>query len=205
MSLIDTKIFRQNAEFIIGATKISDFAKVPHHIPQIAFMGKSNVGKSSLINALCNQHNLARTSNTPGRTRQINFFSLVQKLLIVDLPGYGFAKVPPSEKNNWQKLILYYLQHSHSLKLVNLLIDSRRGLKDNDIDIIRLLQEYGIKLQIVLTKSDKNKDINTLIIEIQNLLTTMNSTIDIMATSCVKRDGIKNLQYKILTTINNPN
>lgn len=202
MSLIDTKIFRQDAKFIIGATVASDFSKVPP-IPQIAFMGKSNVGKSTLINAICRQHNLARTSNTPGRTRQINFFSLLQKLLIVDLPGYGFAKVPHSEKQNWQKLILYYLQNNDNLRLVNLLIDSRRGLKENDLDIIRLLQEYGVNFQVVFTKSDKNKNIDELMIETKNLLIAINCDVNIIATSSSKREGIKNLQHKIIEVVQN--
>jgi len=96
---LGTKIFRQEARFIAGAAKPSQLPKM--FLPQVAFVGKSNVGKSSLINTICRRKNLARVSHTPGRTRQINFFLIAEKLVIADLPGYGFAKVPVEEKQNW--------------------------------------------------------------------------------------------------------
>ena len=100
--------FRQEAKFIAGAARSSQLPKIS--LPQVAFVGKSNVGKSSLINAICRRKSLARVSHTPGRTQQINFFSIAEKLVLVDLPGYGFAKVPLREKENWERLILHYLQ-----------------------------------------------------------------------------------------------
>ena len=120
-----------------------------------AFVGKSNVGKSSLINTICNNKNLAKVSNTPGRTRQINFFNLADKLIIVDLPGYGFANVPISVKEQWGVLISYYLRNSYNLRLVNLLIDSRRGIKENDKKVADLLLVNKREFQIIFTKSDK--------------------------------------------------
>src|SRR5690606_14140488 len=116
---LGAKIFRQEVRFIAGATKPNQLPKIS--LPQVAFVGKSNVGKSSLITTICQRKKLARVSHTPGRTRQINFFLIAEKLVIADLPGYGFAKVPAKEKQNWEKLILYYLQNSPNLKLVNML------------------------------------------------------------------------------------
>ena len=96
---IGTKLFKQEVKFVAGVAKINQFPKL--HLPEIAFIGKSNVGKSSLINSLCNKKSLARVSHTPGRTQQINYFSLADKILLCDLPGYGFAKVSQTQRNNW--------------------------------------------------------------------------------------------------------
>ncbi len=123
--------------------------------PEIAFAGRSNVGKSSLINAVCNQKDLARTSNTPGRTQQINYFDASQKIYLVDLPGYGYAKAPKDEVNAWNTLVRLYLKGRASLKRVFLLIDSRHGLKENDVEIMRMLDDAAVVYQIVLTKVDK--------------------------------------------------
>ena len=117
MAELNIKIFKQEAKFIAGVARIDQFPKL--FLPQVAFFGKSNVGKSSLINAICRRKALARVSHTPGRTQQINFFSIDNKLLITDLPGYGFAKAPKSERANWHKLISYYLENDTNLQLVN--------------------------------------------------------------------------------------
>ena len=110
---IGVKIFRQEAKFIAGAAEIKQLPKIS--LPQVAFIGKSNVGKSSLINTICRRKNLAKVSHTPGRTQQINFFSIADKLVLVDLPGYGFAKVSAEAKERWENLILYYLRNSPDL------------------------------------------------------------------------------------------
>lgn len=153
MSVLNSKIFKQEINFIAGAAKISQLPKL--FLPQIVFVGKSNVGKSSLINAICRRKSLARTSHTPGRTQQINFFSVADKFLIADLPGYGFAKVSQQDRFNWQKLILYYLEHGNRISLVNILVDARRGLKEHDIEVIGLVQSLGHKINLIITKLDK--------------------------------------------------
>lgn len=125
---------------------------------EIAFAGRSNVGKSSLLNALVNQKGLARTSNTPGRTQELNLFTAEGvPLRIVDMPGYGFAKAPLDAVEKWNKLIRRYLQGRVELARVFVLIDSRHGLKKNDLDILKMLDETAVSYQIVLTKADKLK------------------------------------------------
>ena len=122
---------------------------------EIAFAGRSNAGKSSALNALTQQTNLARISKTPGRTQLINFFSLNDTQRLVDLPGYGYAKVPLKVKNNWAKFINDYLDKRHSLKAIVLIMDSRHPMQEFDIKMINWTQDRHIPLHIVLTKSDK--------------------------------------------------
>ncbi len=125
---------------------------------EIAFAGRSNVGKSSLINALVGQKALARTSNTPGRTRELNFFSAEgAALTIIDMPGYGYARAPKSEVAAWTELIFAYLRGRQTLRRVYVLIDSRHGLKENDVEAIKLIDKAAVSYQIVLTKTDKLK------------------------------------------------
>ena len=166
MAELNIKIFKQEAKFIAGVARIDQFPKL--FLPQVAFFGKSNVGKSSLINAICRRKALARVSHTPGRTQQINFFSIDNKLLITDLPGYGFAKAPKSERANWHKLISYYLENDTNLQLVNLLIDARRGIKENDIEIMQLLKSCDKNFQIILTKTDKVNINDNFLSELKN-------------------------------------
>lgn len=144
-------------EFIAGAAKIA--ALPVESLPEIAIIGKSNVGKSSLINLITSRKKMARVSHTPGRTRQINLFMIDQQFILADLPGYGYAKVSHKEQQQWEKLILYYLEKRSSLLRVFLLIDARRGIKDHDIEIIRLINDFGRNLTIILTKCDKVKKI----------------------------------------------
>ena len=191
------KIFRQEAKFVAGVARIDQFPKL--YLPQVAFIGKSNVGKSSLINSICRRKNLARVSHTPGRTQQINLFSIANKLLLADLPGYGFAKVSKSQKADWERLMTYYLETSNHLSLVNLLIDSRRGIKDNDIDIMNMLNDFGKHFQIVLTKSDKEKVNEVYIADIKNRLAALGFyDCHVVATSSKKGIGMKELQYSML-------
>lgn len=122
---------------------------------EVAFAGRSNVGKSSLINALFGQKKLAKTSSTPGRTQQLNYFNLDDRLYLVDLPGYGFAKAPKDIVRNWQQLINSYLVGRPNLRRVFLLIDSRHGIKKIDSEIMDMLDKAAVTYQIVLTKIDK--------------------------------------------------
>jgi len=123
--------------------------------PEVAFAGRSNVGKSSLINTLVNRKKLARTSSTPGRTQSINFFRFGRSLYLVDLPGYGFARVPVKVKKSWQQMVESYLKSRETLKAVVLILDIRRDLASGDIDLIEWLKHYNIPPIIVLTKADK--------------------------------------------------
>jgi len=127
----------------------------PSDRPEIAFAGRSNVGKSSLINRLINSQNIARTSSRPGRTRSINFFSVGKNLNLTDLPGYGYAGVPLNMRRNWKKLVETYLKKRLNLKAVVVIIDIRRKLGEGDLDLLNWLKVFQIKPIIVLTKVDK--------------------------------------------------
>jgi GTP-binding protein len=149
-------LFAGNVAFTMGVVALSGLP--PADRPEIAFAGRSNVGKSSLINALCNRKNLARASNTPGRTQEINFFNLADgRANIVDLPGYGFADAPKKNVDVWSRLNLDYLRKRHTLKRIFVLIDSRRGVGEVDIGIMKQLDSSAAQYQVVLTKSDKIK------------------------------------------------
>jgi GTP-binding protein len=147
------RLFAAEARFIAGAPSPS--ALPPEGLPEIAFVGRSNVGKSSLVNALTGRRTLARISNTPGRTRQINFFDLGGRLMLVDLPGYGYAKAAKSAVKSWTSLVRHYLQTRAALRRVCLLIDSRHGIKEVDRPLMRMLDDAGVSYQVVLTKADK--------------------------------------------------
>lgn len=124
---------------------------------EVAFAGRSNVGKSSIINAVTGVNGLARTSNTPGRTQMLNYFSSREGLSIVDMPGYGYAKAPVAIVEEWNALIMDYLRGRANLRRVYVLIDSRHGLKKNDLEVMEMLDKAAVSYQIVLTKIDKIK------------------------------------------------
>jgi GTP-binding protein len=142
-----------SAEFIKSATDPSHYPE--DTFPEIAFAGRSNVGKSSLINALLARKKLARTSNTPGRTQLINFFLVNDKLSFVDLPGYGYAKVPVAVKKSWGPMVEKYLKSRTNLHMVVVILDIRRDPTKDDLSLIRWLYDYNIRPIFVLTKSDK--------------------------------------------------
>ena len=149
------KLFAGPCDFVSGAVTRESLPGVS--LPEIAFAGRSNVGKSSLVNALTGRRTLARVSASPGRTRQINFFDLGGRLCLVDLPGYGFAAVSRSMKETWQDLASAYLRGRPTLKRVCLLVDSRHGVKDNDHDTMKNLDKAAVSYQLILTKVDQLK------------------------------------------------
>lgn len=148
-------LFAQDCRFVFGAT--NEAALPPGGLPEVAFAGRSNVGKSSLVNALTGRKTLANVSRTPGRTQQLNFFDLGGRLLLVDLPGYGYAKVSKSSVASWQRLIERYLKGRSVLRRVLVLVDARHGLKDVDRGVMEGLDEAAQSYQVVLTKADLAK------------------------------------------------
>lgn len=148
-------LFSRPATFVMGAAKIEQLPEP--NLPEIAFAGRSNVGKSSLINGLVGMHKLARASNEPGRTREVNFFDLDGKARLVDLPGYGWARASKSTVKKFQDLGRDYLRGRVTLKRVYLLIDSRHGLKSVDKEALDALDLAAVSYQIILTKADKLK------------------------------------------------
>lgn len=146
-------IFYQQAEHYTAAADISHFPKLD--LPEVCFAGRSNVGKSSLINSICTKRALARTSNTPGRTQLIHFYNIQNKLFLSDLPGYGYAKAPKSKIFEWTKLMESYFKNRNNLSRVFILIDARRGIKSSDHDLMNLLNIVAVNFQCILTKIDK--------------------------------------------------
>jgi GTP-binding protein len=142
-----------NVTFIKSAYRPDQYP--PADRPEVAFAGRSNVGKSSLLNVLARRRNLARTGATPGRTQCINFFSLDERLHLVDLPGYGFARVPREVQQAWKPMVEAYLRERKTLRAVVVILDVRREPSGGDLDLLRWLQAYGVPAVVVLTKSDK--------------------------------------------------
>lgn len=191
--------FKKEAKFIAGAASIVALPKL--NLPEVAFIGRSNVGKSSLINSLTNTNKLAKISSKPGHTRQINFFLIDNKFHLVDLPGYGYAKASKKMQDEWERLITHFLSSSHNLKLVNILIDARRGLLDSDKQIIELMQSYNRNLQIIITKADKKDALELEQIKLQ--LSEANLNLPIIQTSCKTNLGMNELKNSIINFIVN--
>lgn len=148
-------LFAQQCDFMLGVADLSGLPDAT--LPEIAFAGRSNVGKSSLINALTGRKTLARTSNTPGRTQQLNFFDLGGRLILVDLPGYGYAKAAKPTIAAWTQTLRAYLAGRPVLQRLCLLVDARHGLKASDIEMMTMLDTAAVVYQIVLTKADQPK------------------------------------------------
>jgi len=145
-------LFTQRCDFMLSVAQIKQLPATD--LPEIALVGRSNVGKSTLINALTNHKQLARTSNTPGRTQQINLFNLGSRLILADLPGYGYAKAPKPTVESWHRLIQAYLKGRPTLRIVCILIDARHGLKEVDENYMKLLADAAVAYRVVLTKAD---------------------------------------------------
>ena len=148
-------LFARECSFVRGIASLD--ALPGTRLPEVAFAGRSNAGKSSLLNALTGRKTLARVSVTPGRTREINFFELGGRLMLADLPGYGYARVSKADSARWNDLIFAYLRGRPNLRRVALLIDSRRGPMQSDIAVMKLLDEAAVSYQLVLTKIDQLK------------------------------------------------
>lgn len=194
------RLFARAASFMLGVVKMDG---LPDEGPaEIAFAGRSNVGKSSLLNALTGQNGLARASNTPGRTREINYFDLEGFLRLVDLPGYGYAKVSRKDVEAWTKLTRDFLRGRSVLRRVCLLIDSRHGLKSTDLEVMDLLDEAAVIYQIVLTKTDKIKPTALDIVREKTAAAIVRRPAAhpfVRATSSEKGDGIAELRAELAT------
>lgn len=201
------KQFRKNTTFISGAKDIKSLQTF--NLPQVSFLGRSNVGKSTLINLLCNNKRLSRVSKTPGCTKQLNFFSIDNKFILVDMPGYGFARVSSNASNNWSTLISYYLKNAYGLKMSYILVDSRRKLLEYDYMVMDILKSYNRKFIIIFTKIDKlNKtEVDSLNNYISNLINNLNESFynnllkEVLMVSNKNGKQINILQHNILQHI----
>lgn len=189
------RLFSADCTFLLGA---ADLSQVPESsLPEIAFAGRSNVGKSSLVNALTGRKTLARTSVTPGRTQQLNFFNIGNRLILTDLPGYGYARAPKQEVDAWTRLVKAYLMGRPQLRRVCVLIDSRHGLKANDREVMQDLDDAAVNYQLILTKADKVKPgplANTLEAVKKEAATHPAAYPEIAVTSSTKGTGVAELQ-----------
>ena len=196
-------LFNQKITFTLGVTKMESLPE--DSIPEIAFFGRSNVGKSSLLNAITNQNKLAHTSKNPGRTRELNFFSVSKdsKILnIVDMPGYGYAKASKEKIKQWTLLSDDYIKNRNNLRRVFLLVDSRRNIMPIDNEIMDTLDNYAVSYQIVLTKSDK-------ILEVENQSELVLKEVEkrkaiypkILITSSKSNYGIQEIKQEIANII----
>ena len=189
------KLFAGPCDFFWGTGDINSLP--PQSLPEIAMVGRSNAGKSSLINALTNHKGLARVSHTPGRTREINFFNLGKKLILVDLPGYGYAKASKQLAADWQQLIFAYLSGRARLRRVALLLDARRGVKDSDRQVMELLDRAAVSYGLVLTKADELKSgeqSKALAAATDEASRHTAALADVQLTSALKGDGIAALR-----------
>lgn len=191
-----------NADFLKGVVAMNGLPADDRI--EVCFAGRSNVGKSSLINALTGRKGLARASNTPGRTQEINFFTLTESHYLVDLPGYGFANAPLAVVEKWQRLLKQYLQGRVGLRRAFVLIDSRHGVKDVDEEIMSLLDSAAVTFQVVMTKADKvkDKDRAKIMDQVRSKLSKHPAAFpEIVLTSSEKGDGIPTLRALIANLI----
>lgn len=191
----DNRYYRQ-ARFLISAGKAKQF---PHSGREVAFAGRSNAGKSSAINTLCDNRGLARTSKTPGRTRLVNFFELDEERRLVDLPGYGFAKVPVAMKNEWEKLMTQYLSDQQALNGLVIIMDIRHPLNDYDWQMLEWCHHYQLPAHILLTKADKIKRgaQQTSKLQTQKKLKEAGINASVQIFSALKKTGLDELVTKL--------
>lgn len=191
-------LFAQECNFVFGATTVDTL--LPPDLPEVAFAGRSNVGKSSLVNALTGRKTLARVSQTPGRTQQINFFNLGGQLGLVDLPGYGYNQAGKTVAATWGQAVRVFLKGRPTLRRVCLLIDARHGPNRHDIDTMDALDEAAVNYQVVLTKIDKTKpaELKRITAALAKELATHRAAHpEIIATSSLEAKGIPELRAKL--------
>lgn len=192
------KLFAGEVDFLKGVVAMDGLP--PDDRPEVCFAGRSNVGKSTLINALTGRKGLARASNTPGRTQEINYFTLADSHYLVDLPGYGFANAPLAVVEKWQRLLKNYLAGRQSLRRAFVLIDARHGIKSVDEEIMDLLDSSAVTFQAVLTKTDKvkEKDREQVFDQVRGKLAKHPAAFpELIATSSEKGQGIATLRAVI--------
>lgn len=195
-------LFAGETDFVKGVVAMSGLP-APDRM-EVCFAGRSNVGKSSLINALTGRKGLARASNTPGRTQEINYFTAGEHHYLVDLPGYGYANAPLPVVEKWQRLLKQYLSGRQTLRRAFVLVDARHGIKKVDEDILKLLDTSAVTFQCVLTKIDKvkAKDRDTVLAQVRSALSKHPAAYpEIVLTSSEKGDGIATLRAIIATLI----
>jgi len=191
-------LFAGPCDFVMGAARANQLPD--SDLPEVAFAGRSNVGKSSLVNALTGRKTLARVSNTPGRTQQVNFFLLSQKLMLVDLPGYGYAAAPKAHVDAWTGLIEDYLRGRRQLKRVCLLIDGRHGIKEADRRAMEVLDQSAVIYQVILTKADKVGPVAMKgIIEATKIEMAKHTAAhpDLLVTSAEKKQGLESVRAEL--------
>ena len=196
------KLFAGPCDFVKGVVAMSGLPSADRL--EVCFAGRSNVGKSSLINALTGRKGLARASNTPGRTQEINYFALGDRHYLVDLPGYGYANAPVAVVEKWQKLLKQYLAGRQTLRRAFVLIDTRHGIKPVDEEIMALLDSAAVTFQCVLTKADKvkAKDMDRVLAQVRQKLSKHPAAFpELVLTSSEKGDGIATLRAIIATLV----
>jgi GTP-binding protein len=196
------KLFAGSCQFFAGSTKIENLPQAG--LPEVAFAGRSNVGKSSLINSLTDRKTLARTSRTPGRTQQLNFFNLDDRITLVDMPGYGYARASKSRIEEWTALMYDYLKGRANLKRLCILIDARHGIKGSDKILMNELDKAAVVYQIILTKADKAS--KTTVLEFSKNFDRMRKEHpaghpDIIATSAREGIGIPELRASLAALV----
>ncbi len=192
------KLFAGNCDFMLGVAGLQQLPEA--EVPEVAFSGRSNVGKSSLLNALTGRKALARTSHTPGRTQELNYFNLGDHIYMVDMPGYGYAKVSKEKIAAWTSLIFSYLKGRPTLRCVFILVDSRHGIKPSDEELMKMLDISAVSYRIVLTKIDKVKreDLEKISNKIMGIVKNHPAAYpEIIKTSSFKNEGIEELRCVI--------
>lgn len=188
----------QKARFVTGAPKLDDCP--PETLPEFCFAGRSNVGKSSIINKITNRKRLARTSNTPGKTQQMNYYEIDESIYFVDLPGFGFAKAPKKERERWGRDIQHYLLKRETLELILHLVDSRHPPSKLDEEFFYWMGSNNKPFAILLTKSDKlsNNKLSSSVAGVEKILKEMNIEVPVIACSAQTGRGIEEIQGLIL-------